>query len=241
MCVSIMKGFVLFFPKEEDIEALKEDIDDSPSVNFLVSSLKTQILIQSKRWEDALSELSSTIDFMNNVTPENNPEVIYGIMLSALAIYSILEKDESNGSYGTSDTSFRKISLRSKRRISSSTTISPRNTNSSKREEFGLHMLAGKMLKILSEMPCNFLLQKVSILIRTLVKHSDLLLRTYNWNIMKEEAKRLSQDNTKCKYLAIVFLIKSSKLYGKSEDGHSRLLAEKLCEKSRIETCLNIL
>lgn len=277
MCISILKGFTLFFPKEEEIRSLEEGEEMDQVLQFLLHSIKAQMLIQSCRLEESLPDLTAAIHLMTVISIENT-EIMYGILLTILSLYNLFEKDilprkESNSSRRRVRSILRNISKLNSKKTSNSASVrsslniseildrndptfesdmmsTSLNSSKSKSIEFSkppevnvsnsVHIYAGQVSKILASMPCHFLIQKLHILIRALEKRSDPLFVSFAINAVREETKRLCQEkDSKTKYLAIIFLVKNSKLYEKSDE--SRILAEQICTANKIQTCLSIL
>ena len=292
MCITILKGFIHFFPKDEEVVPLQEIGKDDHVLMFLLYAIKSQLCIQSNRFEESLREVNAAIVLMNVISIENT-EMIYGILLIILSLYSIFESEvlarkdtgstggrifsnimrriskvtggkrssakresslpfsetlDRNGSNTAFESNYSNISNISSPRISA---VSPRLSAVSaklyddfERSELNLshivHSYSERVSKLLGSMPCHFLVQKLHILMRALERRSDPGFASFSLNTMREEAKRLlNGKETKTKYLAVVYLMKSSKIYEKSEE--SRTLANKICSENKIQTCLNIL
>ena len=274
MCISILKGYAPFFPHEEEIKTLKQEMEDDQTLSFLMHGIQSQLYIQCKNFEDSIKELDEAIGLMDIISIENTA-TIYGILLTILSLCTLFENEiiceiQSESSMGNGSAKFRNkskttectkslkdrriekldrnVSFKGKDTVSSSLTHASssiqRYFETSKSSDYGvaglLHTYAGRMAKSLSGMPCHFLVQKLHILAKALEKRSDPQFVPLPLNYIKDEAKRLAQEKeSKTKYLAIIFLVKNSKLYDKSEE--SRAMAEKICTENKIQTCLSIL
>jgi hypothetical protein len=280
MCISILKGYTHFFPKEEELNSLQNIENYDHILSFLIFGIKSQLYLQSNQLVESLSEVNSAIDLMNVISIENT-EIMYGILLVILSLYSLFEKDvltrKNSGRSGqrlstiirniTRATGGKKSSLerQSMKSLAYSDVLdrngsftgnesplaSPRASTTStkfldyfKPKEVSISQLVHSnsvlVSKLLAGMPCHFLVQKLHILIRALERRSDPLFVSLPVNFMKEEAKRLSsRKDYKTKYLVIIFLIKSSRMFEKSDE--SRTIANQICSENKIQTCLSIL